>query len=199
MDQYIALSTEADADGMVDFIANKTKKNYINLGGINNKEAIDCIHAFACQYGIWNRNDKVVHTKKLINYIPDTNQYSDISFIINFYNIARNAYQKIKNIPQNEQGETDIDNLDVKPQIINPVNDNNIGESYKDGENEIKSKQINNNNDEITIDKDNNNNINIIASESIIKSNSFIDGLKNLFDFNAGYNKLFSGCMVPNS
>ena len=52
MDNLFRLSDKPDANGNVDFIANKTKNNYVNLGGINDPDAIDSFHAFLCKYGV---------------------------------------------------------------------------------------------------------------------------------------------------
>jgi len=88
MDNYLRLSNAADKDGLVDFVANKTKNNYINLKGINRREVIDCLHKFLCKYGIWDSTDKVIHTKKAHNYVPDPNSFHDISFVVKFYDMA---------------------------------------------------------------------------------------------------------------
>jgi len=87
MNNLIKLNNTTDNDGNVDFIANRTKNNYINLGGINSKRIIDCVHAFLCHYGIWDENDTVVSTKKPLNFTPDP-KYYNISFVLAFYNAA---------------------------------------------------------------------------------------------------------------
>ncbi|AYV84958.1 MAG: hypothetical protein Satyrvirus1_44 [Satyrvirus sp.] len=84
--KYIRLNNGVDENGQVDFIANKTKLNYINLGGINLPDTIDCIHKFLCKNKVWVQDDTVIHTKKPINYIPE--KYHNISFILEFYNNA---------------------------------------------------------------------------------------------------------------
>lgn len=89
MNTFIKLNTEPDAEGFVSFIANKTKNNYINLGGLNDKNAIDCVHSFLCMHGVWNETDYVIHARKLKSYIPDPKVYHDISFVLRFYNMAR--------------------------------------------------------------------------------------------------------------
>jgi hypothetical protein len=94
MSNLLELSIEPDSNGYVDFIANKTNNNYINLGGANNKDTIDCVHTFMCNNGVWNDNDYVIHTKKTINYVPDQRAYHNISFMLNFYNMARLATAK---------------------------------------------------------------------------------------------------------
>ena len=73
----------------VDFIANKTKNNYINMGSTNNRDAIDCIHQFLCEHGVWNETDNVIHAKKSSTYVPDPHSYHNISFVITFYNIIQ--------------------------------------------------------------------------------------------------------------
>lgn len=87
---YPKLNTLPHPNGLVDFIGNKTKNNYVNLKGGNDKNVIDSVHAFMCQHGIWGINDKVVLTMKQPNYVPDR-KYHDISFVLKFYTMARLA------------------------------------------------------------------------------------------------------------
>lgn len=89
MNNLLKLNTETDPNGNVDFIANKTKKNYVNLGGINDKDVVDCVHAFLCSQDVWSETDTVVLTTKALNYTP--REYHNISFILKFYNKARIA------------------------------------------------------------------------------------------------------------
>lgn len=88
MENYIRLSDVVDQDNNVDFIANKTKSNYINLRGINPKDTIDCVHRFLCRFGVWDISDNVTKSRRPINFIPDPKLYHDISFVLNFYNAA---------------------------------------------------------------------------------------------------------------
>src|SRR5437588_139058 len=89
MNNYVKLNNEPDSIGYVDFIANKSKRNYVNLGGINTREAIDCIHAFLCKNEVWSETDCVIHTKKPFGFVPDF-KYHNISFVIKFYKDASN-------------------------------------------------------------------------------------------------------------
>ena len=93
MNNLIKLSNSADENGNVDFIANRTKNNYVNLGGANIRDAIDCVHKFLCYNKVWDENDSVIHTMKPIGYIPNPQTYHNISFILNFY---YNAYKELK-------------------------------------------------------------------------------------------------------
>ena len=89
--KFIDLSLIPDADGIVDFLANKDKGNYINLKGSNTKDTIDCVHSFLCKYGVWNKDDRVIHTRKPINFQPLRPMFYDISFIMTFYKMACNV------------------------------------------------------------------------------------------------------------
>lgn len=97
MTLFKPLSNCANNEGFINFIANKTKNNYVNLGGFNDKEVIDCVHTFLCNNGIWNTTDHVIYTKKQSSYIP-TAKYHDISFVLKFYNLM----QPLKEIAKNE-------------------------------------------------------------------------------------------------
>jgi hypothetical protein len=89
---FLPLSVNHDIDGNVDFLANKTKKNYINLKGINDNETIECVKSFAVRYHIWSESDVIVVAKRNVRYIPE--MFHNISFVINFYNMARETYEK---------------------------------------------------------------------------------------------------------
>lgn len=88
MDNFVELSHYKDLDGNVDFLINKTKNNYINFGGINNDDAIECVHSFLCKHGIWEETDQIVYNKKLSTLVPDAKKYHNISFVITFYNAS---------------------------------------------------------------------------------------------------------------
>jgi hypothetical protein len=125
MSNYVKLDTDPYPDGTVDFIVNKTKKNYINLGGANTKETIDCVCTFMCDNELWDDDDCVIHTKKPISYVPDPSAYHDISPVLRFYNMGRLAIEA-----RNKQ------NLEK----ISPIGTNSIGKDP------IKESIIQNNN-----------------------------------------------------
>ncbi|MEM3063131.1 MAG: hypothetical protein QW303_06290 [Nitrososphaerota archaeon] len=87
-DNYLMLSEHPDNNGLVDILVNKTKSNYLNLGGINGKEVIDSLHSFLCKYDVWKPSDNVVHVKKPLNFVPSKPKYHNISFVLIFYKMA---------------------------------------------------------------------------------------------------------------
>lgn len=87
MENFLKINTEPAANGDVHFIVNKDRKNYVNLGGFNSDDVIDCVHQFMCTYDIWSENDKVIKCPKKYNFVPSS--YHNISFVISFYNKAR--------------------------------------------------------------------------------------------------------------
>lgn len=89
MNAFLKLNKRPDSNGNVDLIANKTKHNYINLGGTNDKNVIDCVHAFMCNNNIWEITDQVIHTIKPVSYVPNPQHYHNISFVLRFYEISR--------------------------------------------------------------------------------------------------------------
>lgn len=110
---FVRLSTTPDKNNNIDFICNTTKNNYIKLNGYNEKDAIQSLHSFLCNYEVWSLTDKVVRTLKPINFIPDC-KYHNISFILKFYNMAllgaEARKQQITSIPE------------IKPPPPSPIN-----------------------------------------------------------------------------
>lgn len=96
MTNLLQLSTETDDNGYVHYIANRTKKNYINLGGINSIECIHCVHQYLCNSRVWNESDIVVFTLQSQTYIPK--DYHDISFVLNYYNRSRIAQEQASQV-----------------------------------------------------------------------------------------------------
>lgn len=88
---YPKLCSEPAPDQTADFIANRTKNNYIILEGINTQEAIDSVFYFAAKQGVWGLDDDVRRTRRPRDFKPD--RYHDISFVLKFYNKARRAYE----------------------------------------------------------------------------------------------------------
>ncbi len=86
MNKYMRLNDAPDLEGKVDFIANKTKRNYVNLNGANSNDVIDCVHAFLCDWHLWDITDEVIYTKKPKSFVPDPTLFHDISPILGFYN-----------------------------------------------------------------------------------------------------------------
>ena len=115
MDSYVTLNDKPDEYGQVTFIANKTKGNFVRLPGDNDIATVDCLHTFIYKYGIWDRHDKVVSTKKHSSFVPDRTQYNDISFVLNFYNMACSMYQK-KNTGSNQKDDNAVnDTANIMP------------------------------------------------------------------------------------
>src|SRR5579872_2724329 len=84
---YFQLSTTIDPDGQVDFIANTTKGNYVNLRGINTIEVQNSVTEFLVNtVKAWNKDDKLVRVKKPLAYKPKN--VHDISFVLNIYNMG---------------------------------------------------------------------------------------------------------------
>lgn len=103
---WLNLSNETDNNGLVDFLGNKHKHHYINMGGSNNQKTIDSILNFLIENKIWEASDHIVQTKKLKTLVPDRDRYNDISFVLHLYD---------KHIENNKK-ETE---LDEKNKIIN--------------------------------------------------------------------------------
>ena len=88
MARYVRLSNETDSEGNVHFMANSVKKQFLNLGGFNSPDAIDSVHAFMCEYGIWSMTDRVVKAVKASNFVPSIREYDNISDVLVFYKKA---------------------------------------------------------------------------------------------------------------
>lgn len=93
------VNMEPDENGNVDFIANKTKQNYLKLGKVSN-EVIDSVHSFICRYNIWDPDDMVIHSVKTRDYVPGKT-WNDISVVLVFYNLAC-RHKKSKTSKPNE-------------------------------------------------------------------------------------------------
>ena len=110
MTNYEKLSTIKDNDGCVDFMANSSKGNYINLGGINNIDTIKCIRDFLVTYKVWCITDIIVNVKKPINFVPVN--YHNISFVLHFYELARKNKEK-----KNREKHTEINKIENQHNI----------------------------------------------------------------------------------
>lgn len=134
MDNCMMLSDKPNAGGEVDFIANKTKGEYINLGGINRMNVIDCVHHFLCKHHVWDADDTVIHTTKLLSYIPSSASYHNISFILAFYDAEYKKQESGKIIESNkiESDKIETDKIDTdkiesdKPVPDKPVPDESV-------------------------------------------------------------------------
>ena len=86
MQNLLPLSYKPAADGSTDIIINHTKCNYVDLGGINSVDAIECVYQCLYQYDMLDSDDDVVLTQKFLNdMIPNITHYRNISFVLKFY------------------------------------------------------------------------------------------------------------------
>lgn len=108
----LPLSLVSDPNGYVDFLANKTKRNYLNLKGINDNETIECVKSFMVRYLVWSQTDLIVAVKRPVKYVPE--QFHNISFVLTFYDMARQTYEKrpvhqvIENVSEEKIKDKDI-------------------------------------------------------------------------------------------
>lgn len=73
------------------FIVNKTKSNYINLGKLVSGTMANNIHLFLCKCNVWASDDYVISAQRQGDFAPEYSGYHDISFVMIFYNAAREA------------------------------------------------------------------------------------------------------------
>ena len=119
MNPYLKINNEPSPDGMAHFIVNESILNYVNLGGPNNQDTIDCVHKFMVDYGIWQPCHRIsVHYKPHLFRPPP--KYHNISFIIRFYCMFR-YYRKRMIQQQNQcakQMVAPMNNIVTIPQIV---------------------------------------------------------------------------------
>ena len=120
MANYIKLANCLDdREEKILIIANKTKRNYVNLGCVRqecihdeNTNIIDCVHHFMCRYRIWDTTDEVIRTHKPKTFRANPRQYHNISFVLTFYEMAcisREAKQsKVVEVDVND-GSSEVD------------------------------------------------------------------------------------------
>jgi hypothetical protein len=114
---YFKLSTTIDPDDQVDFIANTTKGNYVNLRGVNAVEVQNSLIEFLIDVAkAWTKGDKVIRTKKPLAYKP-TNVH-DISFVVNIYNMGYKSQEYKKERAKQESKSTKAE-MDPNVQSIN--------------------------------------------------------------------------------
>lgn len=106
--KIMKLCKECDCENYVDFIANKTKLNYVNLRGVNQKENIDSVCNFLFNYGAWCPADTIVCTRKKINYVP--RYYHNISFVLFFYEEISKRQENSSNYEPDDKKQQDHSN-----------------------------------------------------------------------------------------
>ncbi len=89
---YVELTKKPNEEGHVDFIVNKTRGNFVNLGGINPETTINAVHHFMCCYHIWKETDTVISTRRHSGYKAQTSH--DISFVLIFYDMIRRIQER---------------------------------------------------------------------------------------------------------
>ncbi|MEM0353961.1 MAG: hypothetical protein QXW79_00130 [Thermoplasmata archaeon] len=134
-DHYLMLSEHPDDNGRVDILVNKTKYNYLNLGGINSEEVIDSLHAFLCKYNIWQPTDNVVHVKSPLHFIPKDSTYHNISFVLIFYKMACKSREHKEKVASSnailENKQTDEKSIQLNVQHLTNQNINHDINSVK--------------------------------------------------------------------
>lgn len=89
MDDYVPLCSLPTENGLVDYIINSTKKQFVNLGGANSTQAIVCVYRFLCRTDKWNINDRMAHRMLHVDNIQKSNEYEDISYMLESYCSAK--------------------------------------------------------------------------------------------------------------
>lgn len=89
---YYAITSEPNAEGYLNIIVNKTKRNYIRTSGNISADAVDSLHRFMIQYGVWHSDDEVFKSYKLESDRINPQIYHDITFILRFYDCAYRSY-----------------------------------------------------------------------------------------------------------
>lgn len=70
-------------------IANKTKREYLSLGNVNDKNTIDTVHLFMITYGLWDPTDRTDSQDASADFVPPVELgYHDISRMLVFYKMA---------------------------------------------------------------------------------------------------------------
>jgi hypothetical protein len=110
MDFYPKLTDKPDENGHVHFLANKTRGNYLNLRGAQTKNTLDAVYSFMIKYKIWSKMDTVLQVKKPADYVPNSQNYHDISFVLIFYEMA-SKISELKGRAQIEQTKEEVDQL----------------------------------------------------------------------------------------
>lgn len=118
--QLLPLSLLSNNLGESDFIANKTKRNYINLKGINEKEVHNCVKNFMVLYEIWSQTDEIIMVKKPLKYKPDN--YHDISFTLVFYNMYRQTCEKRPMFKPVDEIDNNVSDDEIVPEEIDDIN-----------------------------------------------------------------------------
>ncbi len=121
MSAYLRISNEPAPDGRVVFLVNKTKCNFVNTGGDNSDDVIDCVHAFLARYGIWHEKDQIIKALKPLNYVP-IKDYHNISFVLIFYNLsvaAKEAKDKEIREKENEVQDYKVVAIEVEKNSVN--------------------------------------------------------------------------------
>jgi N-acylethanolamine-hydrolysing acid amidase len=112
MGKLIKLSTEPDENGNILLIGNKTKKNYLNLRGMQTYDAACCVCEFMCKSGIWSENDHIVQTAKPKDYVVNGTEYQDISYCLKFYEAKiKEDERKEKQNKEKDKIEKRVDDL----------------------------------------------------------------------------------------
>lgn len=94
--QYIPINKEVSTN-KIHIIVNKNNNQYIRFSCLQENCVINSVHAFIIKYGIWKTSDTIVLIEKDINF-NTTDKYSDVSFILNFYQLAINGIHNIHNM-----------------------------------------------------------------------------------------------------
>jgi hypothetical protein len=102
--KYLPIGRQPSPEGFVNFIVNKTKRNYIRLEGCNTMEVSVAIQNFCVYYGIWFGTDSIVDSLNKPEHIPGDkisvgagpyyHPYHNISFVAQFYLLALKAQMK---------------------------------------------------------------------------------------------------------
>ncbi|QGR54181.1 hypothetical protein [Moumouvirus maliensis] len=100
----IRLNDKPDINGNVHFLTNLKHKHYVKFQGIQSDDSIDSFHKFMHDTGVWHPDDRVVKSRKSMNFMPGP-KFDNISVVLNFYNLGVIAYEDKMKMRLKEQME----------------------------------------------------------------------------------------------
>ncbi|AGF85060.1 hypothetical protein QJ854_gp722 [Moumouvirus goulette] len=126
----IRLNDKPDVHGNVHLLTNLRHKHYVKFGGIQSDDSIDSFHKFMLDNGVWDSNDKVVKSRKPVNFVPGP-EYDNISVVLKFYNLGVIACENKMKMRQKEQKEREQRETEYRGQRDNSSLSQSQRESFE--------------------------------------------------------------------